>query len=95
MREIHGTPPLFVLAKILGALPASANPESARLETKTSELAADVAEDMTQALTMCGSALIPAALMAMTKGEAAVPDWPVRSGLFEGTMTEMASVPRT
>lgn len=95
IRERNGTPPLVVLAKIRGALPASASPLNALLLTKTSDEAAEVAEVMTHAFTMCGRTRIPAALIAMTKGEAAVPDWPVRSGLLEGTMTEIASVPRT
>jgi hypothetical protein len=60
--------------------------------------AADHAEVNKQALMTEGNPLIPALLMAMTKGEAAaVPFCPLllRPGSLDGTRTPITAVPRT
>lgn len=66
-----GNPQLVVLAKNRGAWPAKARPYSAREEVYMSDEAAETADVRRQALMTLGRPFIPAALMAMTKGDRA------------------------
>lgn len=54
------------LAKMRGACPRTARPYKMREDVKRKELPAEKAEVKTHALMMCGRALIPARLMAIT-----------------------------
>lgn len=65
-----GRPPLVQRRKIFGALPSSARAYRVRDEAYRSELPADQAEMRITALMIDGRALMPALLIAITKGDA-------------------------
>ena len=89
-----GKPFFDVYLKMLGALPANARPYNEREEVYRSEDAADIAEVRIAALITLGRPFIPAASMAITKGDlAAVESSKSRFGLSEGTKRPIMKVP--
>jgi len=91
---MYGRPRRDVLLKIFGAFPTIARPYKARELVYKSLEAADHADVNRQALMTDGSPLIPERWMAITKGEAAaVPDFKLRPGSFEGTKSPIINVP--
>ena len=89
-----GNPFLVANLNILGALPDNARLWSARDEEYRSDVDADQAEVRIAALMTAGKPLIPAFLMAITKGDRAAVELPrSKSGLLDGTMSPITNAP--
>lgn len=87
--QTYGTPHLFTQRKKFGANPSRAKPCNVREARKVQLLPDEKAEVRMTALMIEGRTLIPARLKAITKGEAAVPEFAVRDGSVEGTIIPM------
>ena len=85
MTAQYGTPCREVLKNTLGACPPIAKPTKVLDETYTNEFPADQALVKMTALTIEGRALIWAFWIAITHGELAALDVPVRASVVYGT----------
>jgi hypothetical protein len=91
---IQGQPQLVVFGKNLGARPEPATACSVRVAVNSSEMQADIAAVIINALMICGSTLMSAFWMAITYGLAGAVDAEPRRDSSEGTIRLTQKAPR-
>ncbi len=92
-----GRPFLSMYAKILGAWPCTASAASVREEPNSEEFATERTDIMITVFMTESSPMIPASVMAMTKGDAfeSTLDRVIKDGWLYGTSKPMMAIERT